>query len=191
MRAEFLRVCLSSAQHVRRDIARFVQLMKRSGAWLTATLTLNQRILEQVRDPATLQTCPELRYLSSMQRAFATDHNPYLGRRAELTPMMERVVDFNDRLVRAFARAGIPIVAGTDSTVPGVVRGFALHDELVALVHAGLTNEQALASATRLPAEWLGMAEDRGTIEKGKRADLVLLDADPLTDISNTRKIAA
>jgi imidazolonepropionase-like amidohydrolase len=71
-----------------------------------------------------------------------------------------------------------------------VVGGFSLHEELELLVGAGLTNEEALASATRLPAIWLGVDRDRGTIEAGKRADLLLLDADPLIDVANTRRIA-
>lgn len=173
------------------DIARYVSIMKNSGAWLTATLTLNERILEQVRAPETLTTRPELRYISMVQRRFSSDRNPYLGRREELTAKMTQVVDFNRRLVRAFAKAGIPIAAGTDSGVPGVAPGFALHDELAALVKAGLTPQQALASATRLPAQWLGTDKDRGTVAVGKRADLVLLDADPLADINNSRRIAA
>ena len=84
----------------------------------------------------------------------------------------------------------MPIVAGTDALVPGVVPGFALHDELAALAKAGLTNRQVLESATRLPAEWLGTIDDRGTVAVGKRADLLLLEGNPLQDIKNTRRIA-
>jgi imidazolonepropionase-like amidohydrolase len=54
-----------------------------------------------------------------------------------------------------------------------------------------MTNHQALDAATRLPSEWLGVLTDRGTVEVGKRADLLLLDANPLVEISNTRKISA
>ena len=66
-----------------------------------------------------------------------------------------------------------------------------MHDELEALVRAGMTNHQALDAATRLPSEWLGVIADRGTVEVGKRADLLLLDANPLADVGNTRKISA
>jgi imidazolonepropionase-like amidohydrolase len=62
------------------------------------------------------------------------------------------MVEFNARLVRAFKAAGVPIVAGTDTLTSGVVAGYSLHDELELLVRAGLTNEEALAAATRLPA---------------------------------------
>jgi imidazolonepropionase-like amidohydrolase len=174
------------------EIAEFVRLAKHTGVWLTATLTVDQRILEQVRDPKSLQTRPEIRYISPGVRAFWLDGNPYLHAAPQpLAEHVERVIDFNTRLVKAFAQAGIPVVAGTDSLVPGVVPGFALHDELSALARAGMTNEQVLAAATRLPAQWLGVAAERGTVEAGKRADLLLLDADPLADVDNTRNIAA
>jgi len=72
-----------------------------------------------------------------------------------------------------------------------VAPGFALHDEFESLSRCGMSNLQVLESTTRLAAEWLGTIKDRGTVEPGKRADLVLLDANPLENISNTRRIAA
>jgi imidazolonepropionase-like amidohydrolase len=78
------------------------------------------------------------------------------------------------------------MVAGTDAGTSGVVTGFSLHDELELLVDAGLTNEEALISATRLPSEWLEINNKVGTVEPGKYADLILLDANPLDDINNT-----
>ena len=87
-------------------------------------------------------------------------------------------------------RAGVEFLAGTDMgpSTP-VVPGAGLHDELELLVQAGLTPMEALQSATRNPARFLGKFADMGTIEPGKLADLVLLDANPLEDIRNTRKI--
>ena len=93
-------------------------------------------------------------------------------------------------IVKAFKKEGVPIVAGTDAGCSGVVWGFSLHDELELLVKAGLTNEEALNSATRLPATWLEIDDIVGTVEPGKYADLILLDANPLENIYNTRKIA-
>jgi imidazolonepropionase-like amidohydrolase len=94
-------------------------------------------------------------------------------------------------LIKALAAAGVPLMPGTDSIIPGVVYGFSLHDELELLAKAGLSNQRVLESATRLPAEFLNVANDRGTVEAGKAADLLLLDADPLVDVANTRAIAA
>jgi imidazolonepropionase-like amidohydrolase len=93
------------------------------------------------------------------------------------------------KMVGEMNRAGVPILAGTD-TAAGVrvYPGFSLHEELELLVQAGLTPMEALQAATLNAGKYLGLA-DTGTIEKGKRADLVLLDANPLEDIRNTRKI--
>ncbi len=105
--------------------------------------------------------------------------------------MVKAVVEFNRKLVKAFAEAGIPVIPGTDSVVPGIVPGFSIHDEFKALAQAGIANKEILFADTYLASRWLGVLEDRGTVEVGKRADLLLLDASPIVDISNTRKIAA
>jgi imidazolonepropionase-like amidohydrolase len=93
------------------------------------------------------------------------------------------------QIVSIMHQAGVPIMAGTDSPMPGVYPGFALHDELELLVESGLSPSEALYSATLEPAKFLGMADTRGSVEVGKRADLVLLDADPTKDIHNARRI--
>ncbi len=102
-----------------------------------------------------------------------------------------KVLQMNLSLVGAMHRAGVGIMAGTDVGNAYIYAGFSLHDELVLLVKAGLTPMEALQSATRNPAKYLGLQDSVGTIGKGKLADLVLLDANPLKDISNTQRIAA
>jgi imidazolonepropionase-like amidohydrolase len=94
------------------------------------------------------------------------------------------------KLVGDMHRAGVDFLAGTDMgpNTP-VVPGAGLHDELELLVESGFTPMEALQSATRNPARYLGKLADMGTIEPGKLADLVLLDANPLEDIRNTRKV--
>jgi hypothetical protein len=101
----------------------------------------------------------------------------------------ERFVQRELKMVGDMNRAGVPLMAGTD-TAAGVrvYPGFSLHDELGLLVQAGLTPVQALQTATINPARFLGFAHS-GVIAKDKRADLVLLDANPLDDIRNTKKI--
>jgi imidazolonepropionase-like amidohydrolase len=89
--------------------------------------------------------------------------------------------------------AGIPILAGTDANAtPGVpyqpAFGASLHEELALLVDAGLSTAAALRAATSLPAKHFGLS-DRGAVEPGLRADLVLVDGDPLADITATRAI--
>jgi imidazolonepropionase-like amidohydrolase len=95
-------------------------------------------------------------------------------------------------------RAGVPLLTGSDfgprpETVdyPVVHPGTDLHDELLLFVQAGLTPMEAIQAATAAPARFMGAADHAGTIGVGKDADLVLLDADPLANIANTRAIDA
>ena len=107
--------------------------------------------------------------------------------RSILAPLVDLQVE-NTRLLH---EAGVVLLAATDVGIPMLVPGLSLHEELVLLVEAGLTPLEALRTATVNPARVLGMADALGTIETGKLADLVLLDANPLTDIANTRRIRA
>ncbi len=95
-------------------------------------------------------------------------------------------------VVALLHKAGVPFLAGTD-TPPGVYifPGFSLHEELQRFVDAGFTPLEALQTATINPAKFFKMEEQMGTIETGKLADMVLLDANPLKDIANTQKIQA
>jgi imidazolonepropionase-like amidohydrolase len=88
-------------------------------------------------------------------------------------------------------KAGVKLLAGTDTPQPFVYPGFSLHEELELLVRSGLTPLEALRTATYNPADFLGALDSLGTIGRGKLADLDLLDANPLTDIRNTRRISA
>jgi imidazolonepropionase-like amidohydrolase len=133
-----------------------------------------------------------LRHMHPRAYDMVINGNPYLKDRSTgRIDYVQKVVDFNCPLVKAFAAAGVPVLTGTDAPVPGVAPGFAIHDEFEALSKCGMSNTQILESTTRRAAEWLGTLPDRGTVEAGKRADFVLLDANPLENISNTRRIAA
>ena len=94
-------------------------------------------------------------------------------------------------LVGAMHRAGVILMAGTDAPLRNSPPGFGLHEELALLVRAGLSPFAALGAATLAPARWFGMQDSLGTVAPGKLADLVLLDASPLTDIRNVRRVRA
>jgi imidazolonepropionase-like amidohydrolase len=94
-------------------------------------------------------------------------------------------------LVGRLNRAGVQMLAGSDCPNPFVYPGFSLHDELGLLVRSGLTPAEALRTATINPATFLRVTDSLGTVASGKVADLVLLDANPLTDIANTKRIRA
>lgn len=92
-------------------------------------------------------------------------------------------------LVGTLWRAGIPLLAGSDAGALYTYPGFSLHDELALLVRAGVPPVQAIRAASGAVTEFLGLADTLGTIAPGKRADLVILDADPVRDIRNTTRI--
>jgi imidazolonepropionase-like amidohydrolase len=134
-------------------------------------------------------------YRSFMQEAvdLAPKDPRYTRAAAGRTKMFHRFV----QLVGLMQRAGVQVVTGTDfgmrpEAVPYPITrpGTDLHDEVMLLVEGGFTPMEALRSATAIPARVLGIADRAGTIEPGKYADLVLLDRDPLADITNTRAIA-
>lgn len=100
-----------------------------------------------------------------------------------------RYTELRNRIVRELEKAGCPILAGSDSPQIFMVPGFALHRELEALVGAGLTPRAALLAATRNPHRYLGDRE-RGTVAPGMRAELVLLEGNPLEDIRNASRVS-
>jgi imidazolonepropionase-like amidohydrolase len=157
--------------------------LKANGTWQVPTFPV-LRVLEP-QDA----TDPRLKYMPAPIRAGwarATEQGA-----TENIAHQRNVFQRRLALVGEMHRAGVGILAGSDSQNPYCFPGFSLHDDLEWLVKAGLSPLAALQAATRNPAVYLERLEDFGTVEKGKFADLVLLDADPLQDIGNTRRIAA
>ena len=138
------------------------------------------------RDERLRYVTPERRAQWAQQRA-ASLKNPARGDAATRKRVFQKQID----VVGLMHRAGVQLLAGTDTPGPYVFPGFALHDELELLVGAGLTPLEAIQTATVNPARFLEMEDRFGAIEIGKVADLVLLDANPLTNIGNTRRISA
>lgn len=102
----------------------------------------------------------------------------------------QRYIALRRRLIKALHDGGVVVLLGSDAPQVWNVPGFSVHRELATYVAAGLTPYQALATGTRNVAAHLGILDRAGTIETGKRADVVLLEGNPLQDIANTRRIA-
>ena len=163
-----------------------------SGTWVVPTLAV-VRGHAFVRDTAMLRdrriefVPPALarRWLADAEEDAAEDP-------AEELAFDEEMFRRGMRLVGAMHAAGVRILAGTDaSDEPFVYAGSSLHDELELLVEGGLSPFDALAAATIRPAEYLGLSDSLGTVEPGRGADLVILDANPLLDIRNIRRVHA
>lgn len=105
--------------------------------------------------------------------------------------LRQQIAEKTRELVGALRLYGVPLLAGTDGLDGDVLPGLGVHQELELMVQAGLTPLEALQTATRNPAQFFGESAARGSIAVGKIADLVLLDANPLQDIANTRKVHA
>lgn len=174
------RMCDSLARH-------FVQ----HETWHVPTLIVS-RSIAQLRDTAR-SSDPRLRYIAPMLTSSWDWRQDFRFRTmsdsgwAELAAQSRRSL----RLTGLLSRAGVSILAGTDAPNPFVFPGFSLHDELGLLVDAGLSPLEALQAATRNPARFLASDDSLGVVAPGHVADLVLLDADPLVDIRNTRVIRA
>ena len=157
-----------------------VARIKASGAFIVPTLAVNESVsgisgaaLAQDESFARLLTAEERR---GLETSFPARPGAAAGRGHAM------------HATRALHEAGVPMLAGTDAPNPGTAHGVTLHRELELLVEAGLTPVEALAAATAVPARMFGL-KDRGRIAEGLRADLVLVDGDPATDILATRRI--
>jgi imidazolonepropionase-like amidohydrolase len=165
---------------------------KLANIYVTATLNNFALIVQQATDLGTFLKNPELRYVAPWTlENFEPANDRYKNRFGpEKYPVLRNLLAIQRKLLKALSEEGVPIMAGTDATEVGPVAGFGLHHELEEFVRDGLTPYQALETATTNPARYLRQSEEVGSIETGKRADLVLLRANPLAEISNTQKIA-
>ncbi|WP_344140621.1 amidohydrolase family protein [Luedemannella flava] len=169
--------------------AAFYRLLIRNRTWQVPTIT----VLRMVNSPlGTFDNDPRLVYIPEAYRQpWAERHAIFAPTTPEQIVVQARFLDALIAIVGAMEAAGVPLVAGTDCSNPFVLPGFSLHDELANLVGAGLSPMRALQAATRDAARCLGIDHQHGTVTPGKAADFVVLDADPLADITNTTRIHA
>ncbi len=168
-----------------------VAMVKAAGAAVTPTQANygNRFIMDE---PEAMARRPEMKYADAAEVKKWTElkKGDWAKYSAETRT---NFMAFRCRLIAALHKGGVRVMIGTDSsmTMPQQwnVHGFVTHSELEAFQGCGISPFEVLTMATKSPAEFMGTANQTGTVEKGKQADLLLLDADPLADVANTRKI--
>ena len=168
-----------------------VRLTKDAGVFVTPTLSTYATIVQQATDLNGFLKNPEMKYLPPWTQAqFQPAANRYKnGFAPDEIPQIRTSLAFQRKLLKALFDAGVPLMAGTDPPEVGPLPGFGIHDELQEFVNDGLTPYQALQTATINVARYLRHANEFGTVEVGKRADLALLEGNPLVAIASTRRV--
>jgi len=161
----------------------------RTGAWICPTLVVAQRAARDSVEAETLWEHPAVAYVAPEVKAYWKNQDArFRSERVDLAGM-KRGVDLEFRFAAALHRAGAKLILGTDAPNPFVFPGLSVHDELYNLVEAGFSPYKALRAATADAAEFLGSANDVGIIAQGMRADLIVLEANPLHDIKATQTL--
>ncbi len=154
----------------------------------TPTLHLFKFTFGKGRTEESFRLQPDIRFYPQKTVDLWTGYSKkYLSTAAPIEKR-EKYISIRNKIVKALYDAGGRLMAGSDTPEWLMLYGHTLHLELIDLRDAGVSNYAALETATRNPAMFFGTIDKTGTIQKGKRADLVLLDANPLDDIANTQK---
>jgi imidazolonepropionase-like amidohydrolase len=170
------------------DVTALARAMAARGTWFDPTLIAYWT--RGARRNVVAEDDPRYRYVSASLKSFWRNFSP-LPDTPELRARLDRAWDRFMAITQIVRRERVRFLVGTDLGAVNVYPGFSVHDELQWLVKAGFTPLEALTVATRNSAESLGRQAELGTVEVGKRADLVVLEADPLQDIANTTRVAA
>jgi Amidohydrolase family len=180
-------------------IQELVQLTTTAGIWNCPTMDVWKTILG-LRDPEQLlRDRPEVQYMPRQLVDQWTKRVREMGRRSPVRLALEGlgmsrsaadIAALRDSLLRALSDGGAKLLLGSDSPQAFSVPGFSLAHEMDAMVDAGLSTWTVLSAATRNPAEFFSRSAEFGTVEVGKRADLLLLDGNPLEDIRNVHRQA-
>jgi len=168
-----------------------IKTLKAKNSFAVATLTREESTFIYAEPPAFLDDPFFTRYADP--EVIKALKDPAWGKKVKADPDFSKYagqLKMGQKNLKKLFDAGVKVAFGTDTGPPARFQGFFEHRELELMVQAGLTPAQALQTATLNAAECLHAEKDFGTLEKGKRADLIVLDADPLENILNTRKIS-
>ena len=176
------------------DAARIRPLVERTlsaGTWNVATESFLEGFAHPPANLQALRTRPDMKYLPPATAGdWWSARARFLGTQAPTSAQFERFLDLRRQLIRSLHEAGAPLLVGSDAPQIFNVPGFSAHDELAALVQAGVPAHAVLQAATLNVARHFKREGEFGVIAVGQAADLVLLEANPLEDINNTRRIA-
>lgn len=171
-----------------KKIAEAAKLARENGVWSCPTLVVLQKWV-QGEAAKELSERPEMRYVPAIERQFWDPGNNYLkSLPAEYLDSVRAADSDRKRAVGIFHKAGARILLGTDMGNPFVIAGFAVHEELANLVASGLSPYEALRAGTSGAAEFMKAGDEWGSVAVGRRADLVLLEANPLEDVGNAAR---
>jgi imidazolonepropionase-like amidohydrolase len=173
---EFLKAVDQGSERSRKAIA----FLKAHHTVIDPTLTIYELRLASTAHPKTSME-PDAVKIAMQLQGTLMDVGPPNASSAQDEVLFQAFL----RLTGALHRAGVPIVAGTDQGIPG----WSLHRELELYVQAGFTPMEAIQSATVVPARAMGMQGESGTLQRGKRGDVIIVGANPLTDIHNLRRV--
>lgn len=180
------KACSGGAQY-RPDACRpFFEMLARRRVWQTPTLVASSE-LAVIGTPASAISRDQLAYANKTFLEMHAGNQSFFLKRPEIVGILKNLADVAKVVTRDMAAAGVDILAGCDA----MIAGFCVHDELAAMVAGGMKPAAALQTATVNPARYLGREMTLGAIAAGRSADLVLLDANPLEDITNVRRIRA
>lgn len=187
----------SFKEHKRKSISITVEKLRSANVSICTTLILSKLIVQKLLEPEVFLARPELEYMPMWYLdAFTLGEDPHqvfakmLGEGHEGLPIFKYEMD--TMWLKELKKASIPLLLGTDSGPgeKGIVPGFSIHDELEIMVENGFSPYEAIASGTinasKVVKAMIGK-DDFGTIEKGKRADLILVNKNPLEDVSNIK----
>jgi hypothetical protein len=178
------KACSGGSQY-RPDACRpFFEMLARRRVWQTPTL-LAMAELPVIGTPASTISRDQMAYANKRFLEMHAGNQSFFLKQPEVAGILKNLAEVGKVVTRDMAAAGVGILAGCD----GMIAGFCVHDELAAMVAAGMTPLAALQTATINPARYFGLEQTAGSVAFGRRADLVLLDENPLADIASVRGI--
>lgn len=169
------------------DIAQLAEQTVQAGAGVVPTMPLWE-VLYGLHDPATMMDRPELRYMPP--QVVEAWRNQAANMRAQTNPNAARVIELRNKLLKALSDAGAELLLGSDAPQVFSVPGFSIQREMESWVAAGVPTFKVLQAGTTNVARYFNDTANSGTVQVGKRADLLLLEGNPLEDVRNVARKA-